>query len=404
MAFSKADLSILRPLAEQAAALAACDKNRAVLLRWRDTNALRKPDRAPVWCRPVGAWDELLPESSLRCADPFLRRIEYQLRQLAIKADIGDDTPFLPYFPVPVRFDVQPLNIWGVKVSHSESSVKGGAWAYEPPLRTEEDFDKLVLPQFAVNHTLTQELLERTQEALGDALPVRRVCNAPLNGTLGTQAADLRGLEQMMLDMALSPELMHRLMAYLRDATLRSMDAAERSGMLTPNTDEPMTCSDAIGEDNEPVTFQNLWGMVNSQEFDQVSPAMWEEFCLEYQKPILARYGLTGYGCCENLTRKIPGVMSIPNLRIFVCSAWSNLDRIMEAVGTEKVIMWRQKASDVVFTRDTADLRAPLEEGLKKMQGFHKQVVLRELQTLCGNMDRLHVWTRLAIEAAEKYS
>jgi hypothetical protein len=32
------------------------------------------------------------------------------------------------------------------------------------------------------------------------------------------------------------------------------------------------------------------------------------------------------------------------------------------------------------------------------------QVVLRELETLAGHPDRLHRWTRLAIEAAETYA
>jgi len=33
-------------------------------------------------------------------------------------------------------------------------------------------------------------------------------------------------------------------------------------------------------------SLANCWCAGNSQEFDQVSPAMWEEFCLQYQKPI----------------------------------------------------------------------------------------------------------------------
>jgi hypothetical protein len=141
--------------------------------------------------------------------------------------------------------------------------------------------------------------------------------------------------------------------------------------------------------------------MTNSQEFDQVSPEMWNEFLLAYQKPILARHALSAYGCCENLTQKIEGVMSIPNLRIFVCSAWSDLGRIADAAGASKTIMWRQKASDVVFPRDTAPIRTHLQEGVRRLQGCCFQIVLRELQTLNGNLRRLHDWTALAKEAAE---
>ena len=43
------------------------------------------------------------------------------------------------------------------------------------------------------------------------------------------------------------------------------------------------------------------------------------------------------------------------------------------------------------------------EEGLRRLQGCHVQIVLRELQTLAGHPDRLHVWTQLAKEAAAKW-
>jgi hypothetical protein len=144
--------------------------------------------------------------------------------------------------------------------------------------------------------------------------------------------------------------------------------------------------------------------MANSQEFDQVSPAMWEEFCLNYQKPILARFGLVGYGCCENLTHKIDRVLSIPNLRIFVCSAWTDLRTVLEKVGQDYCIMWRQKASDVVFPDDTGKIKNDLLQGAKQLQGRFYQIVLRELETLSGHPDRLHEWTRYAKEAAEKYA
>jgi len=206
--------------------------------------------------------------------------------------------------------------------------------------------------------------------------------------------------------MAVAPDRLHALMALVRDATLRSMDAAEASGLLTPNNYGPMTESDPVGllpSDGHP-TLKQCWCAANSQEFDQVSPRMWKEFLLDYQMPIFARYGLVAYGCCENLTRKIDGVLSIPNLRVFVCSAWTNLDTVLERVGSRYCIMWRQKASDVVLPDDLDSIGADLESGLRRLQGFHYQVVLRELQTLAGHPRRLHDWTRLAIERAAKYA
>lgn len=403
---NSAQKNYIRDLAKQVAEIAHSEENQRIIQRWRDVNALRKPDRAPVYCRPVGAWSEILPEDALQCTDPWLRSLERGFRMILIKHDIGDDDPVDDFFPVDAVFEYDPPNVWGVDIGRHESDESGGAWGYDPPLKTEADFDKLRMPELCYNECETNRRRLRAYDLLGDILPVKLVCGAPLSATLGTAAADLRGLSQMMMDMAVEPELVHRLMAYLRDANLRAMDAVQKSGLLTPNNTGAMTCSDPIGPEANygHYTYKNQWVMANSQEFDQVSPAMWEEFCLNYQKPILEQFGLCAYGCCENLTHKIDGVLTIPNLRIFVCSAWTNLDKLIERVGQDYVIMWRQKASDVVFPDNVDDLRRDMEEGTRKLQGCRYQIVLRELQTLSGHPDRLHVWTRLAKEAAEKYS
>ena len=401
-----AERNLVRQLARQIAEIAYDPKMDAIEQRWRDVNALRKPDRAPVWCRPVGCWREILPPESLVCKDPWLRDLEYQFRQTLFKREIDDDTPVEKRFTIPAVFRRKPANTWGVEIDRTHSREEGGAWAYDPPLKNEEDFDRLRLPRFICDEEKTRESLERVGDLFGDIMPVERVAGPPLGGTLGNPVADLRGLEQIMVDMIAAPELMHRLMGYLRDSVLRGMDQIEASGLLTPNNIGPMTCSDPINQPDaeDRYTFGNLWCMANSQEFDQVSPTMWEEFCLEYQKPIFARCGLVGYGCCENLTHKIDGVLSISNLRIFVCSAWTNLEKVIDKVADRCCIMWRQKASDVVLPDDGARIRQDLEKGTQQLQGCSYQIVLRELQTLAGHPDRLHVWTRYAKEAAAKYA
>jgi len=396
----------VRELAREVAALAAAPENEAIKQRWRDVNALRKPDRAPVWCRPVGAWPELLPDDALRCQDHWLRGIERGFQRILIKHDIGDDTPIEPDFAVGASFDVDPPNIWGVDIKRHASGVAGGAWAYDPPLKSPDDFAKLRLPCYTYNDDKTQRALSQAHELLGDILPVRLVCNPPIGATLCNPATYLRGLTEIMMDMATQPELVHRLMAHVRDSVLGAMRQVEATGLLTPNNTGPMTCSNPIGEPGPAgkITLKNLWLMANSQEFDQVSPTMWDEFLLAYQKPIYALFGHTGYGCCESLTTKIDRVLSIPNLRIFVCSAWTDLSKVIDRVGTDYVIMWRQKASAVVFPNDDATIQHDLDEGARQLQGCRYQVVLRELQTLAGHMNRLHVWTRLGKEAAAKYA
>jgi hypothetical protein len=266
----------------------------------------------------------------------------------------------------------------------------------------------LRIPQYRYNPQKTAAATARLEEVLSGVMPVRLV---PFGGyfsiaTICQPAADLRGMEQMMMDMVLEPELVHRLMNVFYEGAMRFLDAVEEAGKIVPNNDEAMLLSDPLlgGDGEKDYSLKDCWIAGNSQELDQVSPAMFEEFLLDYQKKIFARFGAVSYGCCENLTEKMEPVLAIPNLRIMVCSAWTNLDKLISKVGKKHCIMWRHKASDVVCPDDLSSLKQSVNEGAKKLQGYYYQAVLRELQTQMGHGNRLYEWARITKEAAEKYA
>ena len=216
------DRDTVRELARQVVELALSSEYEARRKRWQDVNALRKPDRFPVWCRPVGAWSELLPEEGLTCVDPFCRGIERTLRQNLIKHEIEDDTVFEHWWGVSAVFDRDTPDVWGVPIRHIPAPGPGGAWKFDPPLKSEKDFDRLTLPVYTYNEAKTQQAVSRMQELLGDAIEVRLTCGIPLGAGLGGIAANLRGLEQLMYDMADRPDLVHRLMNHLKEGVLQA--------------------------------------------------------------------------------------------------------------------------------------------------------------------------------------
>jgi hypothetical protein len=399
------DHDTVRKLAEQVVELALSDEYEARRKRWRDVNGLRKPDRPPVYCRPVGAWSELLPSDSLTCSDPLYRSVETTFRQHLIKDGIGDDSIIEPWWGVGAVFDQDTPYTWGVPIRNIPAPSPGGAWRFDPPLKSEEDFDRLTIPNYTYNEAKTQRALSQMGELLGDAMEVRLTCGPPLGPGLGGTAANLRGLDQLMYDMADRPDLVHRLMKHLQEGVLRAQKAVEETGLLTLNNHGPMYCSDPPEDAQQGhISLRHLWGHTESQEFQEVSPKMWEEFLLSYQIPILSQFWLTSYGCCENLTRKIDGVLKIPNLRIFVSSAWTDLEKVVDAVGDRYTIMWRQKATDVVFADDMTLTRKHLEEGMRIARGCYVQIVLRELQTLNGRPERLADWAKVAKDVVAKFS
>ena len=91
----------------------------------------------------------------------------------------------------------------------------------------------------------------------------------------------------------------------------------------------------AAGCDPAHVRLADMWGSAEAQELAQVSPDMHEEFSLRYERPLLASFGLTGYGCCEDLTRKLGLAKTIGNLRRVSISPFADVDACAERLGVD---------------------------------------------------------------------
>lgn len=399
-----ADVSRVRELARQVMELGCSERYEARRRRWRDANERRRPDRAPVWCRPAAVWQEILPASALQCTDPLCRQVEYALRQHLYKDWVGDDHIVGPYWPVAAVFRHRGQYLWGLPTHQSLGTTPDGGFSYFHPVQTPEDYARITVPEFAYDADATAAAAERMRDLLGEAMPVRIVGTPPVGPHQNTYLEQLRGMQPMLEDLALYPELVHEAMAKFTEAAIRAQRVAVEAGVLTPNHNEPMTCSDPLGEPQGPIGLRHLWVSANSQEFDLVSPEMHEEFLLRYQKVLFQHYGAVQYGCCESLTTKLPIVLRIPNLRVVVCSFWTDLDRVVAAGAGRYTIMWRQSAAQVTVNATLDEHRRHLESGLQRLRGHPYQIVLRELQTLHGRPERLRDWARLTIELAEEYA
>jgi len=395
----------IRNLAAQLAEFAQTEEHAQRKQLWNDVNSLRKPRRPPVVCHPgSGCWAEIEAGSELVSEDPFLADVELQLRRKVYKLQLDDDTVIEPWWVHPA-VELEGEHLWGMPIgyTHSDASDQSTrcAWTYDPPIKEEADIENITPPRYKHNETKTQENLSRMEELLGDILPVRLFGAVPGPGAwLHGWATQLCGVEALLVYMMDRREWVHRLMSLLRDGHLGVMTQFEEMGVLTLNNTGLMACNDLPQPDFDGghVRLKDLWGRGESQEFQGVSPAQHEDFLLQYQLPILARSGLSFYGCCEDLTNKIPLILSIPNLRKFVCSPWTNLETLVEAVDRRYCIEWRQKATDVVFAHGLQSIRDHLERGLQAAQGCCIQVVLQELETCDGNPQRLREWAALAKE------
>jgi len=140
-----------------------------------------------------------------------------------------------------------------------------------------------------------------------------------------------------------------------------------------------------------------------SQEFTGVSPAMQNDFLLRYQLPILQKFGLVAYGCCEDLTAKIKILRQIPNLRRIAVSPFANVARCAEQIGKDYVLSYRPSPVDMVaYGFSSEQVRGVLRRDLAACRGCHVDITLKDVETVQHDPTRIPQWVRIAREEIER--
>ncbi|MHB0874637.1 MAG: hypothetical protein ACYC5O_01195 [Anaerolineae bacterium] len=403
------DVAILRSLAARIAEAAALPEQQRRRDLWYGLNALR-PERPVVFCSPEGAWEEILPPSGMQCTDPVLRSWERGLRmRLYAWEHFRDDEVLDATFHVPYVYEDSG---WGLQPRKVFSDVDRGAYYWYGPLRDEADLAKLSRPHVRVDREATGHNLERAQGIFTGLLDVSVRTSFWWSLGLIGEFAMLRGLEQVMLDMCERPRWVHEVMSFLMAGKLAWLDDLEQQGLLAPNSGNDYVGSGAYGWSHElpapgfdatRVRTRDMWGFAEAQEISGVSPAMHDEFVLQYQLPILERFGLNCYGCCEPLHHKFDLVMKVPRLRRVSISPWCDRAIAAEALGDKVVFSWKAHPAylaDVTFDPDA--VRANVRETLTIARGCCVEMVLKDTHTCNGQPERFDLWTRIAMEEAER--
>jgi hypothetical protein len=135
-----------------------------------------------------------------------------------------------------------------------------------------------------------------------------------------------------------------------------------------------------------------------------VSPAMFAELILPWQLPLLARFGLTYYGCCEPLHERWSALTAIPNLRRVSVSPWCDQEQMARALGDRYVFC--RKPHPALVSCDVFDeeaIRTDLRTTLELTRGCQVELSLKDVHTLRGHPERMQRWVELAREAIDSH-
>ena len=407
------EIKHIRELAREVAEIAHSEEMQSLRRMWARHNGLEKVERPPVMCRPL-AWRELMSPESFVATDPLYRQIERALRMRLYKATVVcDDEVVESWVDIPaVHLGEDRPMMWGVNIDVKYSGQPGGSFAFQPQIKEEADLEKLKVPDWRVHEKATQERYEKASELLDGILDVRIQYGRLWGPSLAYWGAYLRGLEQMMYDGTDRPAWFHRFMKFLSDAHLQHLKGLETNGSIARNdigvcNAVCLACGDLPKPDfdGKHVRLSDTWGSGDSQEFDSVSPQMWDEFLLTYQIPIFKLYGLVSYGCCESLVGKLEFLKSkVPNLRRISVSPWSDIEYSAQQCEKDIVMQIRPMPTDVLMTFDEEDMRKDIIQKMERAGDTIFDFCLQDIQTLNGRPEILPAWTAIAKQVgAERY-
>jgi hypothetical protein len=404
------DIRVLRELAMQYADIAADPIQNERRDLWRKHNSL-KPTRIPIHVRSFPEVE--IPVMKLDCEDEFYRWHERMLRRLLFQNWIGDDYVFEPWITQRATLILPPHNIWGVPFGRIPSPDARGSWMFDPGMKNLEDIDRLATPKHAIDEEATRLNVERITEAIGDIITVN-VDRSPeylsSHADISYYLACFRGLEQVLWDMMDNPKWLHTLLGRMRDGILKAQQEAEDAGDFqtgSSNNNQVMPYAEELPlpeANSAPVTRDKLQTFMAAQEFTLVSPQMHDEFLLQYQMPIMEKFGLVAYGCCEDLTEKIDMLRKIPNLRRIAVTPVANVRRCAEQIGADYVISWRPNPATMVCCGFDPDyIRGHIRQALEECRGCFVDITLKDVSTVEGDPARLREWVRITREVAEDF-
>lgn len=407
---SNRDREILKSLAGRIRGIAELPEMEERRRRLYALNDL-KPERPVVLCFPEGGSGDLVTDSDLECEDGDLRGIEWGLRHAIFAWEhIGDDQVVEPWFNVAWRISDTG---YGVEIPYTHGEDRG-SYVWEAPLKDlDRDFGKLRHREFTVDRDETNRQVERASSLFGDVLPAR--IRGGLWWTMGLtwEAIKLVGLEGFMLLMVDNPDGVHRLMAWLRDDHMHMIEWREREGLLTPNNRADYVGSGGVGYTNElpqpdwekgdPLGLKDVWGFGESQETVGVSPAMFGEFIFPYQLPLLEKFGLNCYGCCEPVHTRLDDILRVPRLRRISVAPWADQERSAERLGCDYVFSRKPNPSLVCVNFEEDVIREDIRNTLRIAGELPLEIVLKDTHTFEGDATRPGRWVKIALEEVESY-
>ncbi len=413
MHISTKDRHALRRLAERYSEIAHLDIQRQRIERYYKTNALGKV--RPVVLIDEVPWGEIRDEALTPVCTPELAWLEVHLRRVLYQWEhFQVDLVVPPVFRVGKRS--RCLQDIGLQVKDQQIKGDTGAYisahAYADQLRTEDDLAKLHEPVIAYDPAASDQALAVAEEVFAGLLNVELVGSGALQYSIWDRISMFRGVETMLLDLAMRPDFMHQTARCFMKIAKSEFRQLEAQGLLGPHS-YLLHCTPACTRDLPADDFdghvrpKDVWGRCAAQIFSAVSPDMHDEFDLAYNEELFQDCGLLYYGCCEPMDLKIDILRKrFKNLRKISITPWADPQRAAENMGSDYVMAVKPNPAFVAMPQFTPE---PVEQEITRYceacqaHGTTVEFVLKDISTIANNPDNLTQWAATVKTVLDRY-
>lgn len=405
----KFEVEILRSLARKVAELA--HKPEIVNKRklWFMHNKLLTLQPV-VFCDPENGWNEIITDAQIQCKSKLARRWEMNLRkEIFWGEEMGDDRPVEPFFNVP--YTVSADN-WGFEIPRHRTSATG-SFVWDSPIQNyERDLKKMHPLTFQIDWATTNGCLHIAQEIFDSILSVKLKGVWWWSMGMSYSAILLRGMENLFTDFMVYPDEVKEMMSIISKGFMNKLDFLEENNLLSLNNDGTYVGSGGYGYTDElpssnfsgKTRCADMWGFSESQETVGVSPETYAEFIYPYEKPIMDRFGLTCYGCCEPLNLRWHIVKDHHNLRRISCSAWADLTKMAEYLGPNYIASVKPSPVCISSSDINKDaIRKQIHDILHTMDGCVVELIMKDNHTIGNRPENVVAWTKIAKEEVARF-
>ena len=411
MSISPRETEILREVGKRVAEIAADPVQAENVDLWKRLNALERT--RPMIMLYDWTQHETGQKFELSCESEDARGVEQILRgRIYHWVHQRDDWVCEPTVYCQISLE---CGGYGIEIDATRSTHAFGADAFHTVLADDADPSLIPMPTVTVDWDETR----RRQEWMHDVFD--GILGVEMKGRWGywTQPMDefiqFRGIEQTLIDVIDRPEWIHAWLQRIVDHDLSRYEQCEAMGLFTLNNYADFLWvggelyTDELPQDDfdgEHVRMIDLWGSASTQIFSEVSPAMHEEFALQYEKQVMDRFGLCYYGCCEPLHHKVDAIFKhLANVRKISMSPWADVAKGAEAIGDRAVFSYKPNPSILGYANwDVSAAREQLREVFELTRDNIIEVSMKDLHTVHNEPHRMTEWVQMAKQLAEEYA